>query len=140
MWDYVQEDYSFDNVDVLKLDGVSAAQNFSVTAQGSLVAGDSIPQSAGVLSFRTTQRGSRGRGRIFLGPIAEDNQAQGIVNNTIRNTVLADWQAFQAALIAASPACDLVVASYVHADAHLVTTIKADQVVGTIKARVDQLR
>lgn len=135
MWEPVQQDWAFTTVDILKLDGTSATQVFPVPAQGSLTSGDGIVEAACIISLRTAQRGSRGRGRIFLGPLAESKQSQGIY--TGGTTVGAVWAAFADNMFLDS--WELVVASYVHADAHRVSSIHNDSVIGLQKRRRDQL-
>jgi hypothetical protein len=135
MWEAVQQDWAFTSVDILKLDGSSATQTLAVDAQGSLVSGDAIVEACCVISLRTAQRGSRGRGRVFLGPLPESKQSQGIW--TAGTTIGAAWASFADAMFVDS--WELVVASYVHADAHRVTSIHNDSVIGLQKRRRDQL-
>jgi hypothetical protein len=52
---------------------------------------------------------------------------------------VAAWVAFENHLVAESPSIEMVVASYVHADAHSVTSISMRQIAGTIRHRQDQL-
>lgn len=136
MWILVQQDYAFSSIDVLKLDGTSATQTIAIAAQGSLTSGDSIPEGSGIVSLRTAQRGARGRGRVYLGPIAESKQAQGVVVSP--NTTSTAWETFRDDLEGEGAA--LVVASYVHADANDVTNIICDPIIGTQRRRLLQLR
>jgi hypothetical protein len=71
---------------------------------------------------------------VFLGPLAESKQSQGIYTG---GDVGAAWAAFADSLQLSGAA--LVVASYAHADAHDVTAIHHDSVIGTVRRRLDQL-
>lgn len=69
---------------VLPLDGGSASQVFART-DGNQMAGqgtsnDSILELANIVSFRSAVGGPRGRNRIFVGPITENTQAEGILS------------------------------------------------------------
>lgn len=102
--------------------------------------GDSIPNLCALMSLHTAQRGSRGRGRCYVGPITETAQADGIFDATKAATMLTGWNNFIAALVANTPHLELVVASYRHADAHSITSIRVDSVCATQRRRQDQLR
>lgn len=136
MWACVQQDWAFTTVDLLKLDGTSATRTEAVSAQGSLTSGDWIVGAAGVISARTPQRGSRGRGRVYLGPLAESQLTNGLIPNV--STKLAAWEAFRVAM--QGDGVPWVVASYVHADSHAVTSVQMDQIPGMVRRRNDQLR
>lgn len=136
MWKCVQQDYAFSSMDILKLDGTSATQTINNAAQGSLTSGDSIPEACGIVSLRTAQRGSRGRGRVFLGPVAESQQAQGVIVSPTTTSIA--WEAFRDELV--DNDAELVVASYVHADANPVTNIIMEPIIGTQRRRLLQLR
>lgn len=136
LWDWVMQDWAFTTIDILHLDGTSATNTYAVTAQGSAVSGDWLPGVSGVLSYRTSQRGSRGRGRSFFGPMPESKVTNGLVNNAV--TVLAAHNAFHGAL--ASSGFFFGVASYKHADFNQVTTTRADTITGSSRRRNDQQR
>lgn len=126
---------------VLKLDGSSAGQIFSLssgTFLGGVTGSDVIPQATAVVSFHTAQRGPRGRGRMYVGPIAESMQAQGVLNTTAHDDMGVAWVDFIENLSNADT--PLQVASYVHADAHEVTNVNVDVMIGTQRRRLDQLR
>jgi len=126
---------------ILKLDGSSATQFFPVdsgTFLGGTTGSDVIPQAAIVVSFHTTQRGPRGRGRMYVGPISENQQAQGAANTTTTADMAVAWAEFISNLD--GDGCPMVVASYVHADAHDVITFNIDSLIGTQRRRLDQLR
>jgi hypothetical protein len=126
---------------VLKLDGTSATQFFPIdsgTFLGGTTGSDVIPQACAVVSFHTLQRGPRGRGRMYVGPISENQQAQGALNTTTSGDMAVAWAEFISNL--SGDDCSLVVASYVHSDAHDVTSFNIDALIGTQRRRLDQLR
>jgi len=133
--------FQFNSVSILPLDGTSATtiHTLATTHTGGAGSGEFIPAMAGVLSLRTAQRGSRGRGRMYLGPSPEAIQTNGQLDNTRVGDSVAGWVAFENHLVAESPSIEMVVASYVHADAHSVTSISMRQIAGTIRHRQDQL-
>jgi hypothetical protein len=128
-------------VGITALDGTSAEQIEAVTvvASGSGT-GNIIPNQAAVVSFHTAQRGARGRGRIYLGPTTEDQVNDGVFDAAGAAQLLDGWGDFIAALPGQTPSLELVIASYVHADAHVVTSLRVDSIVGTQRRRLDQLR
>lgn len=132
----VQQDWTITTITVTKLDGSSAGVILPTAAHGSLSGGDFINQACAVVSLYTGQRGSRGRGRVYLGPIAESVLVGGRLNS--RATISGSWEAFRVAMAAAD--FPLVVASYVHADAHPVSHINCSVVAGTQRRRNDQIR
>jgi len=97
-----------------------------------------IGNMAGVMSFRTTQRGSRGRGRIYMGPIGEGNNENNFLSTTVQAGMVTQWSNFHTAMRAHTPVIDPVVASYVHADAHSITSIRADAKIGTQRRRLQR--
>jgi hypothetical protein len=128
-------------LNITALDGHSAAVFRALAPtkwHGSTSGSDLIPQSAAVVSFRTTQRGSRGRGRMYVGPIAESAQANGTLDSTVSGLLAVAWADFITDM--AGDSTPLVVASYLHADAHDVDTFAIDSLVGTQRRRLDQLR
>lgn len=133
------DDQTLESIDVIKLDGTSAQQSFTVTSivdgQGT---GPSTPAAAGVLSIHTVQRGPRGRGRLFLGPLHDNHNGSGvIVPSTLPGAIVAAWTTFNDALTAAD--ISMGVASYVHADFHLATGFSMRAAFGTMRRRQDQL-
>lgn len=125
---------------ILKLDGTSAAQTFPNT-NGALSGGNGgqwSPATAALVKFATAHRGSRGRGRIFLGPIAESAMSDGIIGATEFGQLNTSWQEFADDMSSANK--PMVIASYVHADQHEVLTCTADSVLATVRRRQNQLR
>lgn len=139
MFVVLADDQTLDTISIIALDSNSATHIHTVTADISGgTDGECIPASAAVLSLRTNQRGSRGRGRMFLGPIAEASSENGIVNSGQLNTMVGAWDTFREDML--GDGRPLVVASYVHADQHAVTGVSMSSVCGTQRRRQDQLR
>ena len=129
------------SIQILPLDGTSAASDWNLpsTVHGS-GAGGVLPQTCQVVSFHSAQRGSRGRGRMYIGPVGETQVNNGLITGSSQTTPLAGFGDFVDDMNADTPSTQLVVASYLHSDAHDVTNIRVDTVTGTQRGRVDQLR
>jgi hypothetical protein len=136
MWLFIQQDWAFSTVDILPLDGTSATNTRPVTAAGSLTSGDWIFGTAAVLTIKTPQRGSRGRGRVYLGPLAESKLTNGLLVDP--STCVGAWSAFLSDM--QSDGFNLGVASYVHADFHVASSLTMSIIPGQIRRRNDQLR
>jgi len=102
--------------------------------------GETIVQGCALVSLHTAQRGSRGRGRVYLGPITEGKQADGTLVAASQIQTLDAWAAWQENMLSATPSIELGVASYTHADFHPVTSIRVDSIIATQRRRLDQLR
>lgn len=136
----VQDGFTIDTYTITLLDGSSAGQVVNEARTiGGQASGDPIPAVAGVLSFHTAQRGPRGRGRMYLGPIGEGIQAGGILSGSVGINCAAAWQDVDTELGTSSINGGLVVASYVHAEAGAVTSISMRPQVGTQRRRQNQL-
>jgi len=125
---------------VTALDGTSASFFVSVSGIGGSATGQPITNMACILSFRTAQRGPRGRGRLFLGPITEDGWDGGNLTSADLADMVTAWSNIATLLGTSSPSTALAVASYVHEDINNVTGIEAKNVPGTQRRRLDQLR
>lgn len=137
--DCVSNNFDILGVTVLALDGTSASQTFAwstVITGGST--GEFSPASCGLVKFQTAQRGPRGRGRMFCGPVAESAMADGLLGTATGSDMFDGWAASLPALATAD--CALVVASYAHHDQNAVTAVTVERVLGTQKRRQDQLR
>lgn len=132
---YIQNTWDF-----TPLDGVSARSSVTTSSHPGIQTGDVIVGQAQVISMQTGLRGPRHRGRLYLGPLAEAVQVDGRITSAVNSDVVTAWAAVQAALTANSPSCELVVASYKHADANRVTFFRADSVCGSVRSRLKQLR
>lgn len=131
------------SISIIPLNGTSATTVIPKqvgSATLCLGTGQSMPQVAAVVSLRSTQRGPRGRGRQYVGPLVEQAQDQGVMENTTRVNLENAWKDFQTNLGEVDPAMTLVVASYVHANAFDVMSISVDTITGTQRRRQDQLR
>jgi hypothetical protein len=140
MWDEVSGAYVLNKVLITPLDGSSASALATVTTQTGGAGGQIVSEQAQVISLHTDQRGPRGRGRLYLGPITEDNTNHGVLVSAVVNAIAAAWVDFANALIAAPVATALGVASYVHSDWHQVGTITSSVNVGTQVRRLRRTR
>lgn len=143
LWNPCSDGQTATSFSLLPLDGVTASVDRPFThAQAGQTAtgGDFIPEACYVLSLKTGFRGPQGRGRVYIGPIGEQTQANGLVDATRATNVLTAWGTLITARAAQTPAVTLVVASYKHAVAHNVTSLRVDTVIGTQRRRLNQLR
>lgn len=126
--------------DVLKLDGTSATQSFAPTLanEHGSSSGTIIPEACAVVSLHTAVRGSRGRGRVFVGPITEVVQDNGLIVSPYVSEMNTAWGLFVAGMSVS--ACPLVIASYVHSDQNLVLSLHTDPGIGTQRRRLLQQR
>jgi len=125
---------------VTLMDGHSAGQvvasTFAISGEQT---GEEIPASAAVLSLHSPQRGPRGRGRLYIGPIGEAAQANGLVGSGNVSGMLSAWSAFETSLAASSISGSLGVASYVHSEVNGVTSLSMRPQCGTQRRRQNQL-
>lgn len=133
-------DFEPTSYDILPLDGTTPAASFPFPSGVTFCdgSGDVVPEAAAVMSFRTSQRGPRGRGRCFVGPCSEGNINNGQVTGSALISMPDAWNAFQSALNDLD--VSLVVASYVHEDANVVTSLTLDHALGTQRRRLLQQR
>lgn len=137
--DYVSSAYSLTSIDFLPLDGTSPTVEASPAAPvpgGG--GGDFIAEGCCILSLHTALRGPAHRGRIFLPALPENGQSGGTLEDAANmetewNATLANWDGSTAI-------GELVVASYVHATAQVVSSIHVPQVIGTQRGRLVRLR
>lgn len=136
--------YDLHEIDVLPLDGTSPTTPIFISDSGVNGSGGAnpVPEVALVTTFSTNQRGARGRGRLFLGPMSEAAIVAGEIDTAAISlaSVGAAWVAWNAQLLAGSPSITHVVASYVHADAHPVTLYTPRIDYGTQRRRLLQTR
>jgi hypothetical protein len=127
------------NVDIIPLDGHSPTSSYTFSsARGGSGTGEAIAQAAPLVLLKTATRGPAGRGRIFLPFLEEGAQTDGALDPTKRTTAITNWTTFRTAMDTANyPLC---VATYVHADWHLVTSLSMRTVSATIRRRVNRLR
>lgn len=136
MWSWMASSSSISQIQVLPLDGVSSSYVATVVPTANQTGGSGsatpLPAVAGIISLGTGLRGPANRGRLFLGPVAE-NEVTGQALGDVA-AVQAQWTAFLAALLADDLA--LCVASYVHGNAHDVISARAESTVATQRRRV----
>lgn len=132
--------YQLGEIDVIKLDGTSAGVTVPFSATDGGGSSDFTPQAAAIVSLRTALRGQAHRGRMFLGPVSENEQAQGIVEPTTQALMQTAWDTFAADLVSSSPSLTWVIASYKHSTAQAVTSLRVESNIGTMRRRNQQLR
>jgi hypothetical protein len=136
----LRADYNPVTFDILPLDGTTPTSNHTFLGPDDFCngGGDPVPEAAFVLSLKTAQRGPRGRGRLFIGPASEEDIENGKAVNTARDSCQEAWSTFAANIL--GDGAGLVVASYVHADKHVVTGVTVDSDLGTQRRRLLQTR
>lgn len=136
MWAFTTTNLAINTVAITPLDGTTAtvlnATGGPAKWAGSTV-GDSVPAAAPVLSFRTAKRGPSYRGRIYLPGLVENGQTDGVLQGATKALLLAAWVTFRTAIAAAG--YPLVVASYVHSTAELVTSQDMNSRYGIVRRR-----
>jgi hypothetical protein len=140
MWAASCTNNKVSSVDITPLFSNGATQTFVTDGSAKWTGVQSaagIPNSALVLSQHTLFRGPANRGRLFLGPISEDSQTDGVIATTIRGACVVAWTAFGVALVAAS--MEHVVASYKHATALTIVNYSARAASGTQRRRQSRL-
>lgn len=127
---------------ILPLNGVSGGQvrSLATPLTGGSGTGPTIPQSAAIVSLYTLRRGPRGRGRVFAGPISEGSTDNGVVGLTSKGLMETAWDDFAAGINSQPGGPNLVVASYAHSSAQDVNNIVVQNICGTQKRRIAQLR
>lgn len=139
----VPNTFGLTSITVLPLDGTSASLTLTAPedwdpADHYTDAGDWIPEACGIVSVRTNVRGPRGRGRIFLGPVAEGVQAKGFIGPDVAAATENAWLQFLADML--SNDMEWVVASYAHAEANGITQVIGRTGIGTQRRRLLQQR
>lgn len=137
----VMANYILDTYTITLLDGSSAGQ--VVNALGTPITGggggNMVPQVAAVLSLHTPQRGPRGRGRLYLGPVGETEIDSGLISSGVRSAMVAGWTDWMTDMAASPIAASLGVASYVHTEVNGVTSLSMRPAAGTQRRRQDQI-
>jgi hypothetical protein len=138
-WLAMHEDYLTNSVLITPLDGSTAGTAQALGSDvGGAQSGDQILNDACLVSFHTARRGSRGRGRAYIGPIVEGIQAGGLLTGTVEADTLTAWAAWHAALESGTPSITPVIASYVHADEHTITSLRVNTKVASQRRRLDR--
>lgn len=131
-----------ETIDVLPLDGTTPTKTFDLPEAVAFCSGDSdfSPASAYVLSLQTAVRGPRGRGRSYIGPVADSTIQDGHVFGPSHDAIQVAWANTLIAAAALDPLISLCVASYTHEEMNVVTGLTVRNVIGTQRRRQDQLR
>jgi hypothetical protein len=137
----VSSSFIASHLEIIKLDGSSATYEYTLPTviQGN-TAGDMSPASAAVVTLATGQRGPRGRGRKYLGPLAESKIADGQLETASQTQMQDAWDGLLAEWDSPLGNIRMVVASYTHGDMHTVTSTKVQKILGTQRRRQDMLR
>lgn len=139
----LDDSYNLETYSILPLDGSSATQEVVAATTGAPItgggSGELIPAAAAVLSFRTLQRGSRGRGRMFIGPVSEAALTDGQIVSSYLGAMVGSWELIDDALTASPIDASLGVASYVHGEVGGVSQISMRSPAGTMRRRQNQL-
>lgn len=138
LWYAMSSSYTATSFLVETLDGSSATQPHAYThVQQGGASGEYVPATCCVVSFSTAQRGPRGRGRIYVGPVSESYQNGGVISSTPRDDMLLAWASVLAAMTTADT--PLAVVSATHHDAHVITGVRVDTFAGTQRRRQDAI-
>lgn len=136
----VMANFSPESYLITLLDGSSAGQVITAnTTRAGAGGGNLIPAVAGCLSLHTPQRGPRGRGRLYLGPVGESDQDAGLLSTAAVGDTITGWQQVNALLAASDITASLGVASYTHAEVNGVTSISMRYQSATQRRRQNQL-
>jgi len=100
---------------------------------GSATGSEHVPSASAVVSFKTAERGRRARGRAFIGPVAESELQNGLLNDTTRAAMVTGWTTFQTNLI--SHDTEHVVASYTDRTALTILQYSIRRPAGTLRMR-----
>jgi hypothetical protein len=139
----VSNNYSVNTYMILPLDGSATTSEFApdpgnTEGLDGQASGDILFNIAMCLGWLTAQRGPRGRGRLFLGPVSESNVVSSSFNGVDFTALANAWDLWGAAMIAAD--CTPVVASYAHHDAHPVTGYRANFKPSPLSSRLKAAR
>jgi len=132
MYDATGNGFKISSCDITPLDGTSASLH-RVLATGASSNADSITQGCCVVSLATAKRGRSYRGRVYLPAIQEGAQTNGLIASANRANILAEWQQFNTLTTADGAA--MVVASYLHSTAEVVTGFIVRSMLATQRRR-----
>lgn len=140
MWKLLPSFQVCSSLTITPLDGTSATSIFPTDGtakwKGSAT-GDCIPASAYCVSLKTIERGRSARGRVFVGPLAETMNFNGMLSASDQATSATAWNAFAAAMITASS--PWVVASYKNRTALTVINCSIRNAAATQRRRQSRL-
>lgn len=101
-------------------------------------ANDVIPGASPIITIRSSQRGPQGRGRLYLPPVTEDQQAGGKLTAGALTTMGAAWATFLGSLAGNGVAFGM--ASYKHAAFHPFTSVVVESALATRRPRQNKIR
>lgn len=128
--------YTLDDIDILPLDGVSGTTNHNIAATRTTSGGtDSIYQGAAVVTLQTGLAGQSRRGRVFLGPVGESAQQDGVIASAGITVMQPAWNALLSGLLAWTTPAELQVASYKLADSEPVSSVVVRTYLGSQRRR-----
>lgn len=139
MWAQVSQNAVMTKLQVVKLDGSSGQYELATSGAkwtGAGGAGDYIPAFSELVSLKTGLRGPANRGRLFLPFITEAAQSNGTITGV--STTQTAWNSFFSSLTAGGNL--LVVASYKHGVATVVTSLVVESLGATQRRRQTRLR
>lgn len=142
MYIAMHSSYEIDHVDILKLDGSAATATFvglSTLFDTNGGSGELVPEASMLIKLATAQGGPRGRGRQYIGPLAEAACANGFLTGITLSVIADAWVDFSEALVTSSLS-HLCVASYKHADSNDVISITPRSYIATQRRRLLQTR
>jgi hypothetical protein len=138
MWGHMSNDWLLKQISVIALDG-SSGTAVAPVAFGVGSSGEFSPATSPVITLRTALRGRSHRGRIFLPPAREGVITNGYLNADTTAALQGAWSTFIAAIGAADPALELVVASYKNSSVQRVTDAIVTRKLGTQRRRQQRL-
>lgn len=139
MWNNVSLSASVTSLVVTPLDGTSSSYTLTTTGAkwtGPQATSAYVPAAANVIKLQSTLRGRSNRGRIYLPFQSEGGMTNGVNDNTALSQTA--WNNFLTAMTTA--ALQPVIASYLHANQHVVSAYTVESAIGTQRRRQSRLR
>lgn len=132
--------------DILALDGLSATRSYTpapanTEGQDGQATGAPLLELALCVAFQTTERGPRKRGRIYLGPITENEITGPTFDGVDFGAIEGAWSDFNAAMVGTADAWLHGVASYKSGGVFTgIQSYRADQFPCTQRRRLTSTR
>lgn len=131
--------YVLNSFSLIKLDGLTPSFDVTMTTPiDGLGDGQPVPAVAGIISFKSTQRGPQGRGRQYIGPVGESDMQNGIALYDT-DALETAWTTFTEAAQSNDPPMDFGVASYTHEAFYGVAQFHAPLKLATQRRRQDAI-
>lgn len=141
LWTCMSTGQILSHMGITLLDGIRAEEDFSFTPTSGGSSGQLLPAVAALLSFKSLQKGPRGRGRMYIGPCCEDAVNTGQLVSSVQAAMQTAWDNFfTSTATAGAGSGSIVVASYKHADTNAIETHLVETIVATQRRRQSQLR